>query len=46
MFLITGVPYKRIVNYFLGKYWIMNISSLYQEVPYKRVPYKRTLLYA
>ena len=24
----------------------MEISSLYAEVPYKRVPYKRTILYS
>ena len=28
VFLITGVPYKRVVNYFLGKDWGIKISSL------------------
>jgi len=44
MFLITGVPYKRKMNYFLDKDWRMKISSLYPEVPYRRLRYKRTLL--
>jgi len=28
-----------------GKDWGMTISSLKTKVPYKRIPYKRTLLY-
>ena len=46
MFLITGVPYKRIVNWSLAKDWGMKISSLYPALPYKWVPYKWTLLYS
>ena len=44
LFLITRVSYKCIVNKFLDKDWEMKVSSLYPEIPYKRVPYKRTLL--
>jgi len=28
MFIITGVPYKRIINYDLAKDWGMKLSSL------------------
>jgi len=45
MFLITGVPFKRIKNLFLGKVQEMKIGFLQPEVPYKWIPYKRTLLY-
>jgi len=45
MFYITGVPYKRLVNYDFAKDWGMATSFPQPEVPYKGVPYKRTLLY-
>jgi len=44
MFLIIVVLYKYVVNLFLSKDWGMKIGSLKQEVPYKRVPYKRAIL--
>jgi len=41
MFLITGVPYKRMWKYFLGKDCEIKVCSLKPDFPYKRVPYKR-----
>jgi len=40
LFLITEVPYKRIVNELLGKACEIKISSLLPEIPINRVPLK------